>query len=247
MFEGFETRADVPLRRRYAVSGVTALALVGLVGAWVGATRPSAEDARSVVRKSVDVRFRPPPPPSPPRPPPTHSAPPVAQVRPTPPKPAPKNKALEVVPAASGPAPLVAPTQAPSAPPAEAEASEAVAARHVAVGGSGDGRSAAGRGAPGPAPINLPENAVPPSPLDSNAAPQFPPEARSAGKEGMVILKIVVDAQGQVANVVRLKGDEPFVTAAMRAVTQWRFKPALVEGQPTAVYRIIRVPFRIRS
>jgi protein TonB len=29
------------------------------------------------------------------------------------------------------------------------------------------------------------------------------------------------------------------------ALASWRFRPALVEGRPTAVYRIVRVPFRL--
>ncbi len=44
-----------------------------------------------------------------------------------------------------------------------------------------------------------------------------------------------------------MRGEEPFVTAAVAVVKTWRYRPALVDGQPTAVFRIVKVPFRIRS
>ena len=37
------------------------------------------------------------------------------------------------------------------------------------------------------------------------------------------------------------------VIAALAAVKTWRFKPAVVSGQPTAVFRIFKVPFRLKS
>ncbi|MCK8501418.1 energy transducer TonB [Myxococcus fulvus] len=63
----------------------------------------------------------------------------------------------------------------------------------------------------------------------------------------MVILKGVVEVDGRVTQLKVMRGDEPFASAAMSAVRTWRFKPAVVEGRPTAVFRIFKVPFRLKS
>ncbi|QSQ23086.1 TonB family protein [Pyxidicoccus parkwayensis] len=95
-------------------------------------------------------------------------------------------------------------------------------------------------------PIQLPEDAKPPVELASNLPPEFPQSARAAGKEGQVVLKVVVTETGRVRDVTVLRGEEPFVSAAVRAVGAWRYEPALLEGRPIAVYRVVKVPFRLR-
>jgi protein TonB len=96
-------------------------------------------------------------------------------------------------------------------------------------------------------PITMPEDAVPPKPVAGNAPPEFPEEARAAGVEGEVYLKIVINEDGSVGDVEVKKGEEPFVSAAVAAVKRWKYTPALVDGKPTAVYRIIKVPFKLKS
>ncbi|MFP2931454.1 energy transducer TonB, partial [Pyxidicoccus sp. 3LG] len=95
-------------------------------------------------------------------------------------------------------------------------------------------------------PIHLPEEAKPPVELASNVRPEFPQSARSAGREGQVILKLVVTETGEVRDVTVLRGEEPFVSAAVRAVSTWRYQPAVLEGRPIAVHRVVKVPFRLR-
>jgi protein TonB len=93
--------------------------------------------------------------------------------------------------------------------------------------------------------IALPEDADPPIPAKSNATPEYPEMARAAGKMGMVILKVVILASGEVASVEVMRGDEPFVSAAVKAVKQWRYEPARFKGQAITVYRIIQIPFKL--
>jgi protein TonB len=154
------------------------------------------------------------------------------------------------------PAPIVAPTAVPLNKPPEAD-KEVVAAAPMAVGGTGalvpggvvggtgTGDTLAGGGGRA-APINLPESGTPPEPLASNVLPEYPSDARSKGLEGMVILKGVVELDGRVTGLKVMRGDEPFASAALSAVKTWRFKPAVVGGQPAAVYRIFKVPFRLK-
>jgi TonB family protein len=86
---------------------------------------------------------------------------------------------------------------------------------------------------------------VPPLPTASNAPPDYPQEARAAGKTGTVILKVVILADGSVADVQVMRGEEPFVSSAMKAVRDWRYEPARFQGQPITVYRIIQIPFKL--
>jgi periplasmic protein TonB len=95
-------------------------------------------------------------------------------------------------------------------------------------------------------PQNLPDGAQPATPSPSNAAPEFPAAARGRGLEGVVALKIVVTASGSVGEIRVLKGEEPFVRAAVSAVRQWRYTPARFQGEAIAVWKIVKVPFRLR-
>lgn len=93
--------------------------------------------------------------------------------------------------------------------------------------------------------ISLPEDADPPVAAKSNAPPSYPEVARSSGRTGTVILKVVILASGAVASVEVMRGDEPFVSEAVKAVKQWRYEPARYKGQPITVYRIIQIPFKL--
>lgn len=251
MFETFDSATDGPSASRFALSTTASLAVLGLIG--LAAVTAAGTVQQVLKEKKVDVVFRPPPPPAP-----------VAKVEPPPPPPPPKPqpkaapKPAPAVPVVAAPAPLVAPKEVPLEKPPEADAANAVAAAPIAVGGTGALVAGAVVGGIGTgegtgmatgraAPINLPENASPPEALEANVLPEYPSDARSKGLEGLVILKGVVEVDGRVTNLKVMKGEEPFVTAAMQAVRAWRFKPARVEGQPTAVYRIFKVPFRLKS
>jgi protein TonB len=148
---------------------------------------------------------------------------------------------------------MVAPKAMPQDVPREADPSEE---KGVAVYGEGKGDPAGLEGGVahggslggevGGA-IALPEDAIPPMPARTNAVPGYPQEARASGKTGTVILKVVILADGTVANVQVLRGDEPFVSAALETVRRWKYEPARFKGQPIAVYRIIQIPFKLTA
>jgi periplasmic protein TonB len=76
--------------------------------------------------------------------------------------------------------------------------------------------------------------------------PEFSDEARRAKYQGVCVVSLVVDAQGnpQRVQVVRHLGmglDEK----AVEAVKQYRFKPATLQGKPVPVEVNIEVNFRI--
>jgi TonB family protein len=80
-----------------------------------------------------------------------------------------------------------------------------------------------------------------------NAMPDYPESARAKGLEGQVILKIVVTEQGEVEDIKVLRGEEPFVAAAIAVAKTWRYTAALIEGRPAAVFRIVKIPFCLKG
>ena len=90
--------------------------------------------------------------------------------------------------------------------------------------------------------------AQPTLPPASSAAPLpgvpvMPPRQRGSAEvaypdgasgDGAVVLIVLVDAAGAVADVTPASGEEPFVTAAVAAARGWTFDPATRNGAPLA-------------
>jgi protein TonB len=62
--------------------------------------------------------------------------------------------------------------------------------------------------------------------------PEYPKLARSAGASGLVELEATIGVDGRVKNPHVLKGNPMLRKAAIDAVMEWRYKPALLNGQP---------------
>ncbi len=77
-----------------------------------------------------------------------------------------------------------------------------------------------------------------------NPTPVYPSAARWAGEQGMVMLRVLVDAEGnpKQIQIEHSSGFPRLDRAAKAAVSQWRFKPGSRDGQPAAMW--VRVPIR---
>ena len=80
------------------------------------------------------------------------------------------------------------------------------------------------------------------------ADPKYSKQARKAKFSGQVVVSIIVGTDGEPHNVHILRGagmglDEE----AMKAVKQYKFKPAMQNGKPVAVYVNVQVDFQIRD
>ena len=73
---------------------------------------------------------------------------------------------------------------------------------------------------------------VPPQPLRTAPAP-YPSQGKGAA---LVVLRLLVDEAGRVAQAEVAEGQEPFATAAQSAALNWEFFPALVSGEPRAAW-----------
>ncbi len=80
--------------------------------------------------------------------------------------------------------------------------------------------------------------------LAHSVPPKYPAEARSAGAEGTVVLKEVVDEDGKVVGVRLVEGNVELATAAMQAVKQWRYRPYVRDGKAQAFQTVVIVDFQ---
>ena len=84
--------------------------------------------------------------------------------------------------------------------------------------------------------------------LVREAKPRFPPEAKDAGvTEATVLLMVIIGTDGHPRDSRVALSTHPglgFETAALRAVKRWRYRPALQDGEPVAVYFYVEVRFR---
>jgi TonB family protein len=76
-----------------------------------------------------------------------------------------------------------------------------------------------------------------------DVAPVLPEAARAAGISGAVILEVVVGVTGAVSDVKVLRSLPMLDDAAIEAVSQWRYEPVLLNGQPVPVVITVAVRF----
>jgi periplasmic protein TonB len=74
-------------------------------------------------------------------------------------------------------------------------------------------------------------------------APEYPLTMKRQGVSGIVMVRVVVDENGEVAeHAVSKSTREEFETAALEAVAKWKFKPARKDG--VAVKANITLPIK---
>lgn len=77
--------------------------------------------------------------------------------------------------------------------------------------------------------------------------PDYPEAARLAHKDGVVILEAVITAGGAVDEIRILRSANPLLDAAAeRAVRQWKYTPATLNGRAVSVYLTVTVTFGLR-
>jgi periplasmic protein TonB len=75
--------------------------------------------------------------------------------------------------------------------------------------------------------------------------PVYPPEARAARIEGVVVIECLIDKQGLVARPTVLRSVPGLDVAALDAVLQWQYEPTLLDGEPVNVIMTVTVAFRL--
>lgn len=94
----------------------------------------------------------------------------------------------------------------------------------------------------GPEPLRVGGNILPPE-KTRNVPPVYPPEARSAGVTGVVIMDVVIGSDGRVAEAEVIRSI-PLLDDA--AVTQREYRPTLLNGVAVPIATTVTVNFQLR-
>jgi len=76
--------------------------------------------------------------------------------------------------------------------------------------------------------------------------PTYPPLARQARIQGVVVLTAMIDRDGNIQNLRLVSGHPMLAPAAIDAVKHWRYKPFLLNGQPVEVETTVTVTFQLQ-
>ncbi len=79
----------------------------------------------------------------------------------------------------------------------------------------------------------------------SQPAPMYPEEAKAEHVQGVVVLHAVISKGGEVENLQVVSGPKELVASAIDAVSQWRYNPYLLNGEPTEVETTINVNYTL--
>lgn len=69
--------------------------------------------------------------------------------------------------------------------------------------------------------------------------PEYPAEAKSAGVEGVVVIKVTVDEQGSVTEAYAVSGPKMLQQVSVNAALQAKFSPTLLSGEPVKVTGVL--------
>jgi D-alanyl-D-alanine endopeptidase (penicillin-binding protein 7) len=77
--------------------------------------------------------------------------------------------------------------------------------------------------------------------------PKYPPSARDEKVMGVVTVETVITEEGVVEDIRVLRSpDERLSAAAVEAIQQWTFEPALCDGTPVGVYYNLTIKFNLQ-
>lgn len=76
-------------------------------------------------------------------------------------------------------------------------------------------------------------------------SPVYPPAARSMRTSGIVRVEVIIDENGQVAEVQKTSGPQLLQRAATDAVKKWKFKPFVRDGEPVKATGFVSFNFSL--
>lgn len=87
--------------------------------------------------------------------------------------------------------------------------------------------------------------AVAQSLLVTKVQPQYPADAKEQHLQGIVVLKVIIDKEGNVSNIQLITGLPELAPATIEAVKQWKYKPYLLNETPVEIETRIQVSFTL--
>jgi TonB family protein len=83
--------------------------------------------------------------------------------------------------------------------------------------------------------------------LVSKVDPTYPSDAKEQRIQGVVVLQVAINKEGNVSDVQLISGHPLLAPAAIEAVKQWKYKPYLLNGEPLEVDTQVQVSFRLKE
>lgn len=79
--------------------------------------------------------------------------------------------------------------------------------------------------------------------------PRYPMESRRGKEQGTVVLTVVLNTNGTVADVriAQSSGHQRLDRAALEAVRKWRWSPTIRGGEPVMVQGMVDIPFILKA
>lgn len=110
--------------------------------------------------------------------------------------------------------------------------------------------------AEGKEPVKVEGDVTPPQVItETKIQPAYVEDAKRCHIEGQVVMQSTIDAEGNVVDIEVLKAKldlkhlealrKAFADEAIKAIRQWKFEPATLEGEPVSVYYNLTVNFRL--
>lgn len=81
--------------------------------------------------------------------------------------------------------------------------------------------------------------------LLSKVQPQYPQDAKDQHIQGVVVLQVIIDKEGNVAHIQLISGHPQLAPAALEAVKQWKYRPYLLNGNLVEVDTQVQVNFTL--
>jgi protein TonB len=75
--------------------------------------------------------------------------------------------------------------------------------------------------------------------------PSYPPLARQARIQGTVVLQAIIGKDGSIEHLRAVSGHPMLIPSAIDAVSQWKYKPYLLNGEPVEVDTQVTVNFTL--
>jgi protein TonB len=81
--------------------------------------------------------------------------------------------------------------------------------------------------------------------LIKKVQPEYPKKALKKHLEGTVVMQAVISQTGDIKDLKVISGDELLVASAVKAVSQWKYRPYLLQGRPVEVETHITVNYQL--
>jgi TonB family protein len=73
----------------------------------------------------------------------------------------------------------------------------------------------------------------------------YPPVARQVNVQGTVVTEAIIDDKGNVKQVKAVSGPALLMSAALKAVSERKYQPTILDGHPVSIRFDVKVDFKL--